>query len=67
MIQSRKRLTIVMRDVSVDEKWKQIIQTDLETMAKNIQEVKEQRKYWMTSEVFNLMEERKNSKGNKDE
>jgi len=54
-------------EVSVDEKWKQI-QTGLETIAKkHLTRKTTKKKSWITSEILDLMEERRKSKNNKDE
>ena len=69
----KKEVNECMRDIdtseelSVDKKWKQI-QTKLETITeKHLRSKRTKKKQWMTSEILDLMEERRNSKGNKDE
>lgn len=56
-----------LSEVSVNEEWKQI-QAGLETIAKkHLTSKRTKKKPWITSEILDLMEERRRSKGNKDE
>lgn len=56
-----------LSEVSVNEEWKQI-QAGLETVAKkHLTSKRTKKKPWITSEILDIMEERRRSKGNKDE